>query len=262
MRKKLGFVLGLLVFALVCLSAGAYGATNLEAIKANLNKGIKFIVNGQEFIPKDQKGNRQYAITYNGTTYLPVRSLGGALNVEVGWDGTNNTVHLGEGAAAVEAGNQPATNIGLSRNNPAPIGKTIRYVVDDILDNYTADITLNKVIRGERAWDLIEAENQFNSPAPDGHEYLLANITFKVVTNSKPDSTVSIYDMLFTLVSDEGKDYKYASVVNPSPELDAKLYAGASSTGWAFFVVKATDKSPLLAFGRDWDGTKGAWFKP
>lgn len=253
--------------SLVLVSAGfgAFAATNLEEIKANLNKGIGFVVNGKEWIPKDQKGNVQYAITYKGSTYVPLRAAGDALGVEVGWDGKNNKVHLGEGAAAVEGGaavTPPASNEGLSRSKPAPVGKVVTYSVDDILDKFTAEIKLEEVVRGADAWSMIEAANMFNDPAPGGYEYMLAKINFKVVTNKKDDATVSLSPVHFTLVSSEGKDYAYASVVSPDPEIRANLYTGASNSGWVAFIVKTDDKAPLIAYGRDYDGTKGVWLKP
>jgi len=268
LKKKFLISLALGALVLTSAAAGAYGATNLQAIKANLNFGIKFKVDSKTWVPKDANGKNVYPITYNGTTYLPIRSAGEALGVEVGWDGANNTVWLGEGAAAVEKGTEtgstpPATsNTGLSRSNPAPLGKAVTYSINDILDKYTAEITLEEVIRGEEAWTRIEAANMFNSQAPEGYEYLLARINFKVVSNKKEDATVSLSPVNFTLVSSSGKDYKYPMVVAPNPELRANLYVGASNNGWAVFTVKTDDKAPLIAFGRDYDGTKGVWLKP
>lgn len=94
MKKKIGTALGLIMFAAACISLGAYASSNLEAIKANLNKEIRFFVDGKEFIPKDQKGNRLYAISYNGSTYLPVRAAGEALGSTVDWDGNTSSVLL------------------------------------------------------------------------------------------------------------------------------------------------------------------------
>lgn len=264
MKKKLLVSLTVGTLMLASMGFGAYAATNLEEIKANLNKGISFVVNGKPWVPKDQSGNVQYAITYKGSTYVPLRAAGDALGVEVGWDGKNNRIYLGEGAAAVEGGTSttPASNIGFSRSNPAPIGKTVTYSIDDFIDKYTAEIKLEEVIRGEEAWKIIEAANSFNSKAPEGHEYLLARINFKVVSNKKEDATVSLSPVNFTLVSTSGKDYDFPMVVVPDPELRANLYAGASNNGWAAFIVKTDDKDPLLAFGRDYDGTKGVWLKP
>jgi hypothetical protein len=92
MKKKLACFIISIVF-IIGVSAGALAATNPE-ISAILNYGIKIEVNGTEFIPTDVDGSILLPITYNGRTYLPVRSLANALNVAVDYE--NNTVYLGE----------------------------------------------------------------------------------------------------------------------------------------------------------------------
>lgn len=92
MNKKLVCFITCIVF-IVGMSAGAYAATNPE-IRAILNYGIKIEVNGTEFVPTDTDGSRLVPITYNGRTYIPVRSLAGAFDVAVEFE--NNTVYLGE----------------------------------------------------------------------------------------------------------------------------------------------------------------------
>ena len=44
----------------------------------------------------DAKGNRVYPITYEGSTYLPVRAVAGLAGYEVNWDQATRTVDLGE----------------------------------------------------------------------------------------------------------------------------------------------------------------------
>ena len=44
----------------------------------------------------DAKGNRVYPITYQGSTYLPVRAVAGLAGFEVNWDQATRTVDLGE----------------------------------------------------------------------------------------------------------------------------------------------------------------------
>ncbi|HCF51540.1 MAG TPA: hypothetical protein DER60_14735, partial [Syntrophomonas sp.] len=83
MNKKLICFIASIVF-IAGMSAGAYAASNPE-IRAILNYGMKIEVNGKEFIPTDVDGSRLVPITYNGRTYLPVRSLAGALNVAVAY---------------------------------------------------------------------------------------------------------------------------------------------------------------------------------
>lgn len=59
-------------------------------------KDIKICVDGNEIVPKDANGNVVEPFVSNGTTYLPVRAVGEALGKEVTWDGTTNTVYVGQ----------------------------------------------------------------------------------------------------------------------------------------------------------------------
>jgi hypothetical protein len=116
LKKKLMFSLIAGALVVVSSTAGAFAASNMQEIKAHLNLGLKFKVDGAEWIPNANSKN-VYPITYNGTTYLPIRTAGEALGVEVGWDGANNTVWLGEGAAAAEGREQKTFNVDVTLEN-------------------------------------------------------------------------------------------------------------------------------------------------
>jgi hypothetical protein len=96
MRRKL-LLSGLIsVLMFVSMAVGAYGATNLETISAYLNKELSIKLDGKTWAAKDDEGNALYPITYNGSTYLPVRAVGEAVGKKVGWDETTQTILLGE----------------------------------------------------------------------------------------------------------------------------------------------------------------------
>jgi hypothetical protein len=66
----------------------------------------------------------------------------------------------------------------------------------------------------------------------------------------------------FKFISSDGKEYNndgYIAVLDP--KLDASLYAGGTTTGYAKFKVRVDDKTPLLTYGRESDGTSASWFK-
>lgn len=94
--KKSVLTLALILVLVFSFAAGAAAAGTLETISAYLNYGITIKYNGEEQMLKDAGGNRVYPITYNGTTYLPVRAVSNMLGINVDWDGATQTVNLGE----------------------------------------------------------------------------------------------------------------------------------------------------------------------
>lgn len=96
MKKKLGLTLvgALLLFG--GMSVGALASAQLQEIKAYLNGEIKVRVNGQVVQLNDASGKAVLPITYNGTTYLPVRAVSTVLGIPVQYDGGAKEVLLGE----------------------------------------------------------------------------------------------------------------------------------------------------------------------
>ena len=94
--KKKASVFFICLALLFGVTTGALAAGNLETISAYLNHGIKIVYNGQAQSMTDASGKVVYPISYNGTTYLPVRAVSGLLGVDVSWDGATSTVFLGK----------------------------------------------------------------------------------------------------------------------------------------------------------------------
>jgi len=94
--KKTRVILLLALTAIFSLSAGAYAASTLTEITAYLNSGIKFRLDGKPWRPLDDKGKEVLPITYNGTTYLPLRSISNAFDIPIRWDGSTQTIIMRE----------------------------------------------------------------------------------------------------------------------------------------------------------------------
>lgn len=94
--KKSVLTLALVLVLMFSFAAGAAAAGTLQEISAYLNSGITIRYNGEVQTMKDASGNRVYPITYNGTTYLPVRAVSDMLGIGVDWDQATQTVSLGE----------------------------------------------------------------------------------------------------------------------------------------------------------------------
>ena len=104
MKKKASHLTALLLTlgAVLCFAAGAAAADTLQAITAYLDPGITITFDGEARTLTDAKGARVYPITYNGSTYLPVRAVADLAGLEVNWDQATKTVHLGKMSTDVD----------------------------------------------------------------------------------------------------------------------------------------------------------------
>ncbi|WP_311198799.1 stalk domain-containing protein [Paenibacillus hexagrammi] len=95
MKKKLAAVaIGLGMF--VSLGTGVYAGSNLQEIKAYLNGDIQIKYNGEPVQLQDEQGQVVLPITYEGSTYMPLRGVANILKTAVDYDPDTNTVYLGE----------------------------------------------------------------------------------------------------------------------------------------------------------------------
>lgn len=82
--------------AAVALAVGVAAGGVVENINAELHRGLQVIIDGEVQTFYDANGQTVYPIMYNGTTYLPLRAIGGVMGKPVAWDGETETVILGE----------------------------------------------------------------------------------------------------------------------------------------------------------------------
>jgi len=155
-----GFVIGAAAASLICTSA--VFAQNLEKTVNAVYNNIKLVINGAEVTPKDANGNTVEPFIIDGTTYLPVRAVAGALGQSVDWDGETNTVYIGEkpqqqakeftpDASVMDSYKaETLANVG----NQAVKGSVYNYfiaqssrsgVLQRYADNYSADLNLQEM---------------------------------------------------------------------------------------------------------------------
>lgn len=131
---------------------------------------------------------------------------------------------------------------------PPPVGETRSnpYPKDAVAHVPGWDVQVVEVKRGEEAWSAIHAANMFNEPPPEGMEYLLVKI--HVVSTATDDETHSISGCDFKITGERNILYSCdaASVVEPDPQLDAELYAGGESEGWAAYAIGKDEHNLLL----------------
>ncbi len=125
--------LGLVCTALLGMAAGAAGQN--EDIQALLNREISIQYNGAETALRNANGDTVYPITYEGTTYLPVRAIAEMLGADVDWDAEANSVYIQDGGSAAVAfsgGTLPGGSVeAFSASLRLPDGWSIRSVAED-----------------------------------------------------------------------------------------------------------------------------------
>lgn len=95
MRRKILLTLLLAIVLILSISIGAVAASNTQ-ITALLNHALNITLDGKPWTPKDANGNALTPITYEGSTYLPVRAVAEAAGIGVDWDAATQTVVLGD----------------------------------------------------------------------------------------------------------------------------------------------------------------------
>ena len=97
-----GFVVGFVAATMVMGSCAVYAAGGNLSISAMLMNSYTMKLNGNDFVAKSSSGAVMAPISYNGSTYLPVRALAEALKVPVDWDANTQTVWIGGRKEAVQ----------------------------------------------------------------------------------------------------------------------------------------------------------------
>ena len=100
-RKKKeckGFIAGVMATVLVVTMIGPAGAA-LTSKMIEVYTGMHIYVDNQELKAKDNTGRPLEPILYEGTTYVPLRAISEFLGKAVDYDGTTQTVYIGQTAA-------------------------------------------------------------------------------------------------------------------------------------------------------------------
>jgi len=150
-----------------------------------------------------------------------------------------------------------STAHGQSSSSPTPVGVTAATTVDDpnIFDPsppYDVKLTIVKVVRSGKAWDLLRELNGSNKLPNQGFEYILAFLRFEYRPRGDLSRAKS-YELKedeFTAASAGGKWYESPSIALPKPQLKTKLSPGESSEGWVAFEVPQDDNNPRMFFAR------------
>ena len=192
MKTRKTFITLAIALALVCgMVIGANAADTLKEISAYLNYDITIKYNGEVQNLTDAGGNRVYPISYNGTTYLPVRAVSNMLGIGVDWDGATQTVLLGKTGATVNL---------METYKPYTSYQSVSRVISDWHDGpiFYQKSTTPENIGGETASSWLNLYNPKNNWAEDSNTLLCSfniggkykTLTFKAYTNE--DATLTV----------------------------------------------------------------------
>lgn len=121
-KAKVKFASLLLTGVLVAsFGQPAFALEGSKKVRVDYNN-IKISLDGKLVSPSDANGNYVEPFAINGTTYLPVRAVGNAMGLSVGWDPNTNTVILNSGGQS-----SSATGAIPSESNPRSETQMLSY---------------------------------------------------------------------------------------------------------------------------------------
>lgn len=134
MKKTIIIFFTLLIVMGTCLIC--YGQD--EEIDVLINKQLKVTFNGdyQEF--QNVNGVRVYPLSYEGTTYLPIRSISSLFESKIKWNGNTNSIILGEGELNITSSKKVTIpSQGENENTKVILNKNIKIYYNAIVQTFT-----------------------------------------------------------------------------------------------------------------------------
>ena len=157
---------------------------------------------------------------------------------------------------------------GYSPFSPAAVGARVETVIQCGGEPCDARIFLLEVVRGEKAWQRIQAANSSNTPPEGDLEYVLARMRFEMSSRTPGSKSYPIRSGQtgqFFAFSAEGQPYETPALVLPKPALEGLLRSGESIEGWLAFRVPKSEAKPLMNFDPASGAAKGQgkliWFR-
>ncbi len=144
----------------------------------------------------------------------------------------------------------PASAVG-KRSNPVGNGQTASFDLTYYDDSYNgipgnASITLSNPVRGQAAFDTLMGYNQFNSPAPEGLEWLIFDVNV-TLNEGSPDYAFNSGSIYFKVIGSDGSQVDQ----NAYGVLDDNfggndLYVGGTDWGQEAVLVPIGDTGVLI----------------
>lgn len=150
-----------------------------------------------------------------------------------------------------------------SSRNPAPVGSTVRSMVElgSVYSNiYDISITVLETVRGKEALDRLKAANPANQAPGAGLEFLLARVRFEFKGRAVSDTIpfeLGDAPLQWVALASDLTEYPHVSLTPPKPALVGSVKPGNSVDGWVAFAVDRNDSTPVMVFDPDTGGATG-----
>ncbi len=192
-----GLVIGIIIGSLA--TGGVVFAKQGTELVERVYNNIKITLNGAEIIPKDANENIVEPFIIDGTTYLPVRTVGNAIGLDVDWNGENNTVIL---TSKKEENNKysEATFIKGTVNN--------LYVNPEL--EYDFETRKTNILKYEKVYEEAFFLKMYGEFSNVGNHF----IKFKVLAEIYPENKAEIEEKLDNMEVYTYKNEQYVNIVN------------------------------------------------
>ena len=141
LKKTMYVVLGMVISISFFFLANPVMAAMLQK-QITVFTGAAVYIDDVKLNPVDANGRPVEIITYNGTTYLPVRAISTALNKPIVWEGSNNGVYIGRHDSTLPTANLIDLPMFYGRWDDAVVNGS-RMAVDNTNTSYTTYVREN-----------------------------------------------------------------------------------------------------------------------
>lgn len=94
----------------------------------------------------------------------------------------------------------------------------------------TAEITIEDIVVGDEAYEILQEESRFNEEAPDGYEWAVISLNFYLASFEDEDMSIGVTDSI-SIVSESGSTPPNDYALPPRPLTYTEVYSGGEANG-------------------------------
>lgn len=140
-----------------------------------------------------------------------------------------------------------------SEENPMKTGETFLgvYTDGDEKSQYNIGISLQEVVRGSQAMDVLREAHALNPKPEEGKEYIIARFQVRYISDAtEGNPPLYLNKFNFAFFPSEGEQEALPIVIMPEPAFDITLSEPGVADGWLVFSADIDDDSPKAVFAK------------